>query len=105
MFGGVDALYDAFVTASDSSEIRLKPHRDLYSIALQRLGLRRPEYADVLGLEDSTAGVVALRAAGCGLCAAVPFESTAHHDFGAADDVLAGGLAELILRKDLYVDL
>src|SRR5690606_37044905 len=31
------AFYDAIVTAGDSSEIRLKPHRDLYSLALHRL--------------------------------------------------------------------
>ncbi|MGE5411029.1 MAG: hypothetical protein ACM3MI_08715, partial [Clostridiales bacterium] len=36
-FSDYNNVYDAFVTASDSSEIRLKPHRDLYSIALYKL--------------------------------------------------------------------
>ena len=104
LFGGTDTLYDAFVTASDSSEIRLKPHRDLYAIALHRLGLETDAYAAVLGLEDSTAGVVAIQTAGCGLCVAVPFDATAHHDFTAADHVVRGGLAELMLAHGLFVD-
>ena len=104
LFENPFVLYDAFVTASDSSEMRLKPHRDLYSIALHRLGLRPADYPYVLGLEDSTAGVVAIKAAGCGLCAAVPFEGTRLHDFAAADHVLEGGLREVMLRWGCFLN-
>ena len=103
LFESTDSLYDARITASDSSEIRLKPHPDLYAIALHRLGVGPEEYPLVLGLEDSTAGVVAIKSAGCGLCVAVPFEGTAHHDFSVADHVVTDGLAELMLRHDLFV--
>jgi hypothetical protein len=103
LFGTIDSLYDAFITASDSSEIRLKPHRDLYALALQRLGLDARQYPAVLGLEDSTAGVTAIKAAGCGLCVAVPFEATAQHDFGCADHVVRGGLGELMLDRGCFL--
>jgi len=102
-FRSPEIVYDAFVTASDSSEIRLKPHRDLYAMALQRMGLSCEDYAAVLGLEDSTAGVIAMKAAGCGLAVAVPFAETSHHDFSAADHVVKGGLREIILRHGCYL--
>src|SRR5262249_503007 len=60
------SYYDAMITASDSSEIRLKPHRDLYSIALHRLGIAPEQFDCVLGLEDSESGLLAIRAAGVG---------------------------------------
>jgi beta-phosphoglucomutase-like phosphatase (HAD superfamily) len=103
LFQSTDTLYDAVVTATDSSEIRLKPHRDLYSIALQRIGLEVKEYEAVLALEDSTSGAIAITAAGCGLCVAVPFEGTVHHDFSGADHVVRGGLAELMLARGCFV--
>ena len=81
---GPETYYDAMVTASDSSEIRLKPHRDLYSIALHRLGLRPDQFPMVLGLEDSESGIIAQRAAGIGLTVAVPFAQTRGHRFEAA---------------------
>lgn len=96
-------LYDAFITATDSSEIRLKPHRDLYSIALHALGVSPEEFETVLGFEDSESGTVAIRAAGVGLCVAVPFSDTAGHDLSAAAHVLWGGLPEAILRHDLFL--
>jgi hypothetical protein len=61
-FQDPEAFYDAFITASDSSEIRLKPHRDLYSIALQTLGLGHEDFPCVIGFEDSESGVTAIRA-------------------------------------------
>jgi len=97
------ALYDAFVTASDSSEIRLKPHRDLYSIALHALGVAPEEFDDVIGFEDSESGTIAIRAAGIGLCVALPFADTAGHDLSAASFVLHGGLPEAMLAHNLWL--
>ena len=104
LFRDTDSLYDAFITASDSSEIRLKPHRDLYAIALQRFGLAPEDYDAVIGFEDSTSGVTAIKAAGCGMCVAVPFESTRRHDFTAADYVAWEGFPEILLAEGLFLD-
>lgn len=70
-------FYDAFITATDSNEIRLKPHRDLYSIALNQMGIASKDFNKVLGLEDSESGTFAIRAAGVGLCCAVHKNSRA----------------------------
>jgi len=96
-------VYDGFVTASDSSEIRLKPHRDLYSIALHQLGIPKEKFGEVIGFEDSESGTIAIRAAGIGLCVAVPFADTQHHDLRAATFVLKHGLPEALLRHNLFV--
>lgn len=98
-------VYDAFVTASDSNEIRLKPHRDLYSIALHQAGLMPNDFDKVVGFEDSQSGTVAIRAAGIGCCVAVPFAQTAGHDLKAAAHVLPGGVPEAILDYDLFAGL
>ncbi|MDZ7332531.1 MAG: hypothetical protein ONB31_11180 [candidate division KSB1 bacterium] len=98
-------IYDGFVTASDSSEIRLKPHRDLYSIALHQLGIPKERFNQVIGFEDSESGTIAIRAAGIGLCVAVPFADTQHHDLRAAAFVLKGGLPEALLRYNLFLRL
>ena len=95
--------YDAIVTASDSAEIRLKPHRDLYSIALHALGVGPVDYGRVIGFEDSESGLIAIRAAGVGLCVAVPFAETAGHDLSAASIVLHKGLPEALLRHGLFL--
>ncbi|MFC1581930.1 hypothetical protein ACFL4W_00185 [Planctomycetota bacterium] len=102
-FNSVDEVYDAFITASDSSEIRLKPHRDLYSIALHAMGIAPEDFDKVAGFEDSESGTIAIRAAGIGLCLAVPFSDTAGHDFTAASHVLQGGLPEAILKHGLFL--
>lgn len=98
------SYYDAIITASDSSEIRLKPHRDLYSLALHQLGLSPARFNEVIGLEDSESGVTAIRAAGVGLSVAVPFEETAGHDLGAATRILNGGLPELMYLNHFFLD-
>lgn len=98
-------VYDSFVTASDSSEIRLKPHRDLYSIALHQLGIPKRQFSEVVGFEDSESGTIAIRAAGIGLCVAVPFSDTQHHDLRAAAYVLTGGLPEALVRHHLFVEI
>ena len=102
-FTRIEDVYDAFITASDSSEIRLKPHRDLYSIALHALGFGPEDFGYVVGLEDSESGTIAIRAAGIGLCVAVPFSDTAGHDFGAASYVMRGGLPETILCRNMFL--
>jgi beta-phosphoglucomutase-like phosphatase (HAD superfamily) len=97
-------FYDAFVTASDSSEIRLKPHRDLYSIALHQLGLMPGQFDQVIGFEDSQSGTVAIRAAGIGCCVAVPFAQTSEHNFEAAVHVLKGGIPQALIEHKLFVN-
>jgi phosphoglycolate phosphatase-like HAD superfamily hydrolase len=100
-FRSPQQYYDGIITASDSSEIRLKPHRDLYSIALHRLGLQPSEFGRVLALEDSESGVIAIRAAGIGLCVAVPFAETSGHDLSAAMQINHGGLPQ-VMFDDLF---
>ena len=99
------AFYDAYVTASDSSEIRLKPHRDLYCLALHRLGLAPEVFDTVIGFEDSEPGTIAIRAAGIGLCVAVPFADTHGHNFDAASWTLPGGVPQALLCHCLFLDL
>lgn len=104
-FSSYENIYDGFVTATDSSEIRLKPHRDLYSIALHQLGIPTSQFDQVIGFEDSESGTIAIRAAGIGLCLAVPFSDTQHHDFRAASHVLHGGLPEAILKHNVFLKI
>lgn len=96
--------YDAVITASDSSEIRLKPHRDLYSIALHRLDIPKSDFNKVIGFEDSESGTIAIRAAGIGCCVAVPFAQTSGHDLGAASYIAKGGLPEVVAEKNLFLN-
>lgn len=102
-FSDYRQVYDAVVTASDSSEIRLKPHRDLYSLALHRLGIPKTKFNQVIGFEDSTSGTIAIRAAGIGLCIAVPFAATKHHDLRAAAFTVPAGLPEVLLSRELFL--
>lgn len=103
MFNSYRKVYDGFVTASDSNEIRLKPHRDLYSIALHQLDISKIDFDKVIGLEDSESGTFAIRAAGIGLCVAVPFAQTAGHNLEAASHIAYGGLPEIMLKHILYL--
>lgn len=102
-FESYEKYYDAVITASDSSEIRLKPHRDLYGIALSQLNIAKKDFDKVLGLEDSESGTIAIRAAGVGFAIALPFNETSGHKFDAASHALKGGLPELILVKNCFV--
>lgn len=102
-FDSFHNYYDAFVTASDSSEIRLKPHRDLYSIALQTMGIPPTNFDRVAGFEDSESGTVAIRAAGVGLCTALPFAETGNHNFDAATVIAQGGLPEVLIHHNLFL--
>jgi beta-phosphoglucomutase-like phosphatase (HAD superfamily) len=94
--------YDAFITASDSTEIRLKPHRDLYSIALHQMNVPVKDFGNVIGFEDSESGTIAIRAAGIGRCIAVPFAQTKGHNFEAATLVCAGGVPEVVLEHNVF---
>ena len=104
-FESYQTFYDAFVTASDSNEIRLKPHRDLYSIALHKLSIPKYHFDKVIGFEDSESGTIAIRAAGIGRAIAVPFSKTEGHNLAAASYISKGGLPEIILKKNVYLDL
>lgn len=104
-FENYKGLYDVVVTASDSNEIRLKPHRDLYSIALHRLGINKEDYKRCIGFEDSESGCISIRAAGIGLCIALPFTDTQGHDFNAASHILHWGLPEFILKNKCMVKI
>jgi beta-phosphoglucomutase-like phosphatase (HAD superfamily) len=97
-------VYDAFVTATDSSEIRLKPHRDLYSIALHKTGLMPADFDKVIGFEDSESGTIAIRAAGIGCCVAVPFAQTLSHNLEAAAHILPGGVPEALFGCGLFLN-
>ncbi len=97
-------FYDAVITATDSSEIRLKPHRDLYSIALHELGVYPEDFDRVAGFEDSESGTIAIRAAGIGLSCALPFAMTRGHRFQAATQVCPGGLPQVMLEKRLFLN-
>jgi beta-phosphoglucomutase-like phosphatase (HAD superfamily) len=103
LFSNPDSFFQVIVTANDSSEIRLKPHRDLYTIALSKLGLGEAELDSVIGFEDSTSGTMALRAAGVGLSIAVPFTQTSGQNFEAAHFVLRGGLMDAIITHNLFL--
>lgn len=100
-----NTVYDTIVTASDSNEIRLKPHRDLYSIALSKMGISKERFAAVAGFEDSESGVTAIRAAGIGLCIAVPFADTSGHNLHAAAYMAKNGIPQVLAEKNMFLDI
>lgn len=102
-FSAPDRYYDGFITASDSSEIRLKPHRDLYSLALHRIGILPEDFHKVVGFEDSESGTIAIRAAGIPVCCALPFTLTKDHIFRAATHQCPGGIPEVVLRHRVFL--
>jgi len=102
LFSDHNTFYDAVLTATDSSEIRLKPFRDLYSMALHKLAVPVDHFDRVIGFEDSESGNLAIRAAGIGLAVAVPFAQTAGHNLSSASYVAKYGLPEVIFKKHLF---
>jgi beta-phosphoglucomutase-like phosphatase (HAD superfamily) len=100
--GGL-SVFDGFVNASDACEPRLKPHRDLYSLALFQMAVPKAEYRHCVGLEDTEPGIIALRAAGVGCAVALPNRDTHGQDYAAAVEVVRGGLPELILARNLLL--
>lgn len=103
-FADYKNFYDAIVTASDSNEIRLKPHRDLYSIALRKLNLPEDNIENCIGLEDSESGILALRASGITNAIGIPFHGTQGHNLSAATLVLTGGLTELVVNHHCLIN-
>jgi beta-phosphoglucomutase-like phosphatase (HAD superfamily) len=97
------AVFDGFVNASGTCEHRLKPHRDLYSLALQQMSIAKEDYRYCVGLEDSEPGIVALRTAGIGCAVALPNRETAAQSYAAATMIVRGGLPELILRHNMLL--
>ncbi|MBN1514767.1 MAG: hypothetical protein JXB13_22335 [Phycisphaerae bacterium] len=97
------AVFDGFVCASDACEPRLKPHRDLYALALYQMSIPKAEYGCVVGLEDTEPGVISLRAAGIGCAIALPNHDTSRQNYTAATEVIRGGLPELILARNLLL--
>jgi beta-phosphoglucomutase-like phosphatase (HAD superfamily) len=96
-------VFDGFVCASDTWEARLKPHRDLYSLALYQMSVPKDEYRFCVGLEDTEPGIIALRAAGVGCAVALPNRDTRQQNYQAATAIVRGGLPELILAKNLLL--
>ncbi len=97
------AAFDGFVNATDACEHRLKPHRDLYSLALQQMSVPKEDYCCCVGLEDTEPGIIALRAAGIGCAVALPNRDTSRQDYSAATMMITGGLPELILIHNLLL--
>jgi HAD superfamily hydrolase (TIGR01509 family) len=80
-------VFEVIVTSDDVAQS--KPAPDIYLLACQRLGV---DPAEVLALEDSSAGVASAKAAGLA-CIAVP--QFAETDVAAADRII-DSLEELI---------
>lgn len=99
----VEAVFDGFICAADACEHRLKPHPDLYSLALEQMSIPKTDYQYCVGLEDTEPGVIALRAAGVGCAIALPNHDTNRQDYQAASLTIRGGLPELIVGHNLLL--
>ncbi|MFH1745921.1 MAG: hypothetical protein ABIG44_02640 [Planctomycetota bacterium] len=96
-------VFDGLVCAADACEHRLKPHPDLYSLALFQMSIPVNDYPYCIGLEDTEPGIIALRAAGIGCAVALPNHDTSNQDYQAAARVITGGLPELMLIHNLLL--
>jgi beta-phosphoglucomutase-like phosphatase (HAD superfamily) len=91
------AFYDGVIAADQVGEPFLKPHPNLYILMLERLGVPARR---ALVIEDSTAGIVAGRLAGCSV-AAVPHPHTRAHKFDEANlGMFAKGLVAVQERME-----
>lgn len=99
------APFDAFINASDACEHRLKPHPDLYSLALAQMAIPKADYSLCVGLEDTEPGIIALRTAGIGCAVGLPNHDTSRQDFQAAATVVRHGLPEVILSHGCFLNL
>lgn len=99
------SVFDGFVTASDAWEARLKPHRDLYSIAMYQMSIPVECYQQCMAIEDTEPGIIAARAAGFGIAIALPNHDTTRQNYEKAARVLHGGLPELLLDHHLMLAL
>lgn len=94
---------DFFVTGSDSGGMRLKPHRDLYSIALYQLGIPRMKFQEVIGFDNTESGIIALRAAGIGFCVALTSGRAQVFESSLPSYVISGGIPEVLLYHNLFM--
>ena len=103
--------YDAVVTASENEmENYLKPHPMLYDIALTMMGYQHQTQRNgSFGVEDSTAGLKAVRAAGISAVAVI-HPGTKNHDKSFANLGTArlngeerGGLKDIMVRSKLFL--
>ena len=103
--------YDSVVTASNNEmENYLKPHPMLYDIALTEMGFQHQTQRNgSFGIEDSTAGLKAVRAAGISAVAVI-HPGTRNHDKSFANLGIArldgeerGGLRDIMVRSRLFL--
>ncbi|MDO8684222.1 MAG: HAD hydrolase-like protein [Armatimonadota bacterium] len=103
--------YDCIVTASNNEmENYLKPHPMLYDIALTSMGYQHQNQRNgSFGVEDSTAGLKSVRAAGISAVAVI-HPGTKNHDksfanLGTArlDGQERGGLRDVMVRSKLFL--
>ena len=117
VFAGMDfdtpfkEYYDSIITASNNEmENYLKPHPMLYDIALTEMGFQHQSMRNgSFGIEDSTAGLKAVRAAGISAVAVI-HPGTKNHDksfanLGTArlDGEERGGLRDIMVRSKLFL--
>lgn len=98
-----ETFFSTVVTCDDVGEMRIKPWRDPYNLALARLGMDATAARSVIGFEDTEVGITAQRGAGVGIPCAVPLEFTRNQDFQGAAHVLHGGMLEAVLRHGLFL--
>lgn len=103
LFYAPDETFGCIVTATGVPEMRLKPYRDLYSLALDRLEIPRERLHRVAGFEDSAAGCTAIRTAGVPLSVAVPSEVTEGQSFDAATVICERGLPQVIFDHNCFL--
>ena len=103
--------YDSIVTASNNEmENYLKPHPMLYDIALTEMGYQHQSQRNgSFGIEDSTAGLKSVRAAGISAVAVI-HPGTRNHDKSFANLGTAllngeerGGLRDIMVRSRLFL--
>jgi beta-phosphoglucomutase-like phosphatase (HAD superfamily) len=106
-----ETYYDSVVTASENEmENYLKPHPMLYDIALTEMGYQHQTQRNgSFGVEDSTAGLKAVRAAGISAVAVI-HPGTRNHDKSFANLGTAhlngeerGGLKDIMVRSRLFL--
>ena len=105
-------FYDSIVTASENEmENYLKPHPMLYDISLTMMGYQHQSQRNgSFGIEDSTAGLKSVRAAGISAVAVI-HPGTKNHDksfanLGTArlDGQERGGLRDIMVRSRLFLE-
>lgn len=104
-FSSYRNVFDAFVTATDSNEARLKPHRDIYSMSLYQMSVPRERYQSCIAFEDTQPGIVSARAAGYGVTVAMPNKDTDMQNYDCAGVIARGGLPEVMLKYHHFLEV